>query len=127
MSLTKRDRKFRSGSGKGFPPGGTPPHDELRIATVIASALRRDFGDSARGVKEAARLARANERAAKNWFDAKNAPNGALLIRLMEHSDDVLESVLTLAHRQELLKAKKIQDTRRELLELLSQLHVLLS
>jgi hypothetical protein len=127
MSLAKRDRKFRSESGKGFPPGAGPPQDELRIAIVIAGALRREFGDSAGAVKEVARLTRANERAAKNWFDAKNAPNGALLIRLIEHSDGVLESVLTLAHRQELLKAKKIHDTRRDLLALLSQLHGLLS
>jgi hypothetical protein len=127
MSLTKKDRKFRSGSGKGFLPGGEPPQEEMRFAIVVANALRREFGDSAGAVKEVARLTRANERAAKNWFDAKNAPNGALLIRLIEHSDDVLESVLTLARRQELLKEKRIHDTRRELLELLSQLHVLLS
>ena len=45
----------------------------------------------------------------------------------IEHSDDVLESILALAHRDDLLRTKKLQDTRRELLELLSQLHVLLS
>lgn len=126
MSLTKKDRKFRSGSGKSF-QGGPPPRDELRFAAIIAAALKSEYGETSGSVREVAQLARVNERAAKNWFDAKNAPNGALLVRLLEHSDDVLECVLKMAHRDDLLKAKKIQDTRRELLELLSELHGLLS
>lgn len=126
MSLTKKDRKFRSGSGKNF-QGGPSPRDELRFAAIIAAALKSEYGETSGSVREVAQLARVNERAAKNWFDAKNAPNGALLVRLLEHSDDVLECVLKMAHRDDLLKAKKIQDTRRELLELLSELHGLLS
>jgi hypothetical protein len=97
------------------------------FAMVIAGALRREFGTSAVAVKQVAFLARANERAVKNWFDAKNAPNGELLVRLIEHSDDVLESILVLAHRNELLRTKKLNDTRQELRMLLAQLDNLLS
>jgi len=97
------------------------------FAMVIAGALRREFGMSPVAVKQVALLARANERAVKNWFDAKNAPNGELLVRLIEHSDDVLESILALAHRNDLLKTKQIHDTRQELRMLLAQLDNLLS
>ncbi len=64
------------------------------FAMVIAGALRREFGTSAVAVKQVAFLARANERAVKNWFDAKNAPSGENLVSLMRHSDEVLETVL---------------------------------
>lgn len=122
MSLTGKDRKFRSGSGKSFQTSVEGP-----VAVVVSMALRRGFGDSVASVKTVARLSGANERAVRNWFDAKNAPSGELLVRLIEHSDDVLESVLALARRDQLLKTKKIHDTRRELLELLDQLHELLT
>jgi hypothetical protein len=127
MSFTGKDRKVRSRSGKGFqerpPPGG----DEGPFAAIVAAALRRGFGTNPAAVKKVARLTRANERAVKNWFDAKNAPSGELLVRLIQHSDEVLECVLALARRNELLTTKKISDARRELREILTELDRLLA
>ncbi len=100
---------------------------EEPFASVVAAALRRGYGSNPAAVKRVARLARANERAVKNWFDAKNAPSGELLVRLIQHSDEVLESVLYLARRNELLATKKITDARRELREILVVLDNLLS
>jgi hypothetical protein len=125
MSFTGKDRKVRSGSGKSFPP--PPSGDPDTFALAVAAALRREFGTSPAAVKTVARFARANERAVKNWFDAKNAPSGELLVRLMQCSDEVLESVLSLAHRNELLTKKKITDARRELREILAVLDELLA
>ncbi len=125
MSLTGKGRKVRSRSGTSFPP--PPPGGPDPFALTVAGALRREFGESPAAVKIVARYARANERAVKNWFDAKNAPSGELLVRLIQHSDEVLESVLTLARRNELLTKKKITDARRELREILAVLDELLA
>ena len=123
MSFTGRDRKLRPKSGKGFqeeePPQG--------FATLVALALHREFGVSPSAVKSVAKLASANERAVKNWFDAKNAPNGIYLVRLLGSSDEVLETVLKLAGRRDLLIAKKVRDARQELRDLLLELDRLLS
>lgn len=123
MSFTGKDRKIRSKSGKGFPEG-EPPQG---FATLVALALHREFGVSPAAVKSVANLASANERAVKNWFDAKNAPNGIYLVRLLGSSDEVLETVLKLAGRRDLLIAKKVRDARQELRELLLELDRLLS
>lgn len=124
MSFTGKDRKLRSKSGKTFLDAeGKPP----TFVTIVALALHREFGDTPAAVKSVATLARANERAVKNWFDAKNAPNGVYLVRLLEHSDEVLESVLRLSGRRDLLIAKKVRDARQELRELLSELDRLLT
>ncbi len=125
MSLTGKGRKVRSRSGNSFPP--PPPGGPDAFALTVAGALRREFGESPAAVKIVARHARANERAVKNWFDAKNAPSGELLVRLIQHSDEVLESVLTLAQRNELLTKKKVTDARRELREILAVLDELLA
>jgi hypothetical protein len=124
MSFTGKDRNVRSKSGKVLPGGGEPSQ---AFATIVALALHREFGVSPAAVKSVANLANANERAVKNWFDAKNAPNGVYLVRLLEHSDEVLESVLKLAGRRDLLIAKKVRDARSELRELLLELDRLLS
>jgi len=125
MSLTKKDRKVRSSSGRSFPAGYGP--DDDRFAVVIAAALKRDFGSGASAVRTVARLVNVNDRAAKNWFAAKNAPNGELLVRLIEHSDGVLESVLALSQRNAMLKAKQLDDARSGLRELLAKIDTLLS
>jgi hypothetical protein len=36
----------------------------------------------------------------RNWFDAKNGPSGEYLIRLIRHSDEVLDSFLALAGKR---------------------------
>ena len=85
MSLTKKDRINRSVSGTTFPP--------KRFADAIAAALRREYGGTHAAVKTVVALTGANERAVKNWFDAKNGPSGEFLIALCAHSDEVLRDV----------------------------------
>jgi hypothetical protein len=77
MSPTKEGRKIRTSSGKNIPSleagvanGG--------FAQVIADALRREFGGTHAAVKTVVKLTNANERAVKNWFDAKNGPSGGI-------------------------------------------------
>jgi len=124
MSFTENDRIFRSKSGKTFPDeaasSGSPS-----LATAIAAALSRDFGSSPGAVKRVAKLVNANERAVRNWFDAKNGPSGEHLVKLMRHSGAVVEVVLVLSGRSGLVQAKLVADTKdrvRQLLVLLDDL-----
>jgi hypothetical protein len=73
------------------------------FARAIAEALRKDFGETHASVKTVVALTKANERAVKNWFSAKNGPTGRHLIDLVRSSDDVLETVLRLSGTSDLI------------------------
>src|SRR5258707_3407594 len=114
MSLTKKDRRDQSISGITFPSG--------HFAGAIAAALRREYGPTHAAVKTVVGLTGANERAVKNWFEAKNGPSGESLVALCRHSDTVLETFLLMTGREERLKAKRIVDATTKLRELLALL-----
>lgn len=119
MSPTQKDRKVRPESGRSF-LRRPAPELEPSFAEAIADALRREFGGTPGAVKKVVRLTRANERAVRNWFEAKNAPSGENLVILMRHSDEVLEGVLRLADRQDLVAARKLSSAREKLQEMLA-------
>lgn len=122
MSPSKNDRINRSLSGNRIhakepfehPPGAG------EIAQAISEALHREFGDSHAAIKLIVRATGANERAARNWFDGKNAPSGESLIALCRSCDQVLEAVLVLSGRSRILKAKHLLDAKEKLLEMIS-------
>lgn len=119
MSPTQKDRKVRPESGRSF-LRRPAPELEPSFAEAIADALRREFGGTPGAVKKVVRLTRANERAVRNWFEAKNAPSGENLVILLRHSDEVLEAVLRLADRQDLVAARKLSSAREKLQEMLA-------
>jgi hypothetical protein len=114
MSFTKKDRINRTISGNTFP--------QKRFADAIAVALRRKYGGTHAAIKTVVALTGANERAVKNWFDAKNGPSGEFLIALCSHSDEVLETFLLMANRTQHLQAKKVVDATTKLREILLML-----
>jgi len=61
----------------------------------------------------------AGERAVKNWFEGKNGPNGENLVMLVRHSDEVLEALLSMAGREDILAGKLLVDARDKLVEML--------
>jgi hypothetical protein len=61
----------------------------------------------------------AGERAVKNWFEGKNGPNGENLVMLVRHSDEVLEALLSMAGREDILAGKLLVDARDRLVEML--------
>lgn len=124
MSPTQKDRNLRSDSGKILPPPPPPPAPPGPAAfpELIAEALRREFGGTPAAVKAVVRLTRANERAVKNWFSAKNGPSGENLVSLIRHSDEVLETVLRLSDRHDLIVARKFSGAREKLREMLALL-----
>jgi len=93
--------------------------DEYEFTAVIAETLRNALGGSCMAIKTVVAYTCAGERTVKNWFDAKNGPNGENLIELMRHSDEVLEAVLLMSGREDILTAKKLVDARRTLVEML--------
>ena len=111
MSLTKNDRKIQSHFGNTFPSGS--------FAEAIAGALHREYDQGQGGVKTVVTLTGANERAVRNWFEAKNGPNGEFLIAVCRHSDQVLDTVLVLAGRTEHVRARKLVEAKDKLREML--------
>jgi hypothetical protein len=121
MSPPKRDRTFRSVSGIAIHNvSRSQPLGAGQFAMAISDALHQEFGDSHAAIKTIVRLTGANERAARNWFDGKNAPNGEFLIALCRHCDRVLETVLLLSDRTEILSAKKLADAKEQLREMMA-------
>ncbi len=120
MSPTKKDRKVQSNSGNYVPRDGGPRLGAAGFAAAISEALHREFDGNSSAVKSIAALASANERAAKNWYDGRNGPSGEFLIVLCRYSDQVLETVLMLCGRGDLVAAKKLEDAKGKLQEMLT-------
>jgi hypothetical protein len=129
MSFRNKGRKFRPVSGKTFPksPDNIEQAADQDFRAVVAETLREAFGGTGRSVKTVMAYTGAGERTVKNWFEGKNGPNGENLIELMRHSDHVLEAVLLISGREEILAGKLLVDARNklvEMLEIIDQLQV---
>lgn len=90
--------------------------------SVIAAAMRAEWGSSPSARKEIARITNANERAVRNWFEGQNGPSGENLVLLIRHSDAVFESVLMMTGRNQALTLLKAQALRSPLKALLDHL-----
>ena len=121
MSFLKKGRKFRPVSGKTFPgsSGTVAASDGYEFTDVIAETLRETFGGSGKSVKTVMTYTGAGERTVKNWFEGKNGPNGENLVKLVRHSDEVLEALLLMAGREDILAGKLLVDARDRLVEML--------
>ena len=119
MSRSQKDRKLRSNQEEVFQ---TDPAEGFDFTTAIAQALRRQYGHSPAAVKTVVRLTRTNPRAVRNWFAANNGPNGENLVELVRHSEEVLETVLQLAGRQDLVTARKLAGAREKLRAMLEMI-----
>jgi hypothetical protein len=113
MSFSEKDRKLQPKSGKTFPIDGP----DQPLARTIAFALKTEFGGTPSALKRVAQLTSSNERAVRNWFEAKNGPSAENLVVLMRHSDLVLRTVLGLADRQDLVVAVGLASLRRQLVD----------
>jgi len=122
MSFQKKGKSFPK-KGKSFPKRGGDggsnfsPEDRA-FAMKIASALRSELEDRSSRAKLLAGWTGANERTVKNWIAGRYAPSGRHLVALAQHSDRVLNTILSMADRQDLLLAEKAEDLRRKVIEL---------
>ncbi len=129
MSFHKKGRKVRPVSGITFPrsSGTVERSDSYDFKAVIAETLRETFGKSGRSIKTVMAYTGAGERAVKNWFEGKNGPNGENLVKLVRHSDEILEALLIMAEREDILAGKLLVDARDELVEMLEIIDELLA
>ena len=86
--------------------------------SVIAASLQIGFGNSPAAAKSLMRITGASQRTVKNRLEGKNAPSGANPVELARHSDEVLETFLMLAGREEILTMKKVMDARDKLVQI---------
>jgi hypothetical protein len=84
----------------------------------IALALKSELKDRSSRAKLVTGWTGANERPVKNWILGRYAPCGRHLVVLAQHSDQVLNAILSMADRRDLLLARKVEDLRRRVLEL---------
>src|ERR1700722_16428640 len=122
MSFPKKGKSFPK-KGKSFPKrdgnsGSDFSLDDRAFAMKIARAMKAELKDRNSRAKLVAGWTGANERTVKNWISGKYAPCGRHLVVLAKHSDQVLNSVLSMADRQDLLFTRKVGDVRRKVLEL---------
>jgi hypothetical protein len=122
MSFPKKGKSFPK-KGKSFPKSGGNGSsdfnlDDQAFAMKIALALRSELKDRNSRAKLVAGWTGANERTVKNWILGRYAPCGRHLVVLAQHSDQVLNAILSMAGRQELLLARKVEDLKRKVLEL---------
>ncbi len=92
------------------PPSGRPP--KFDYAEVIRVALKSELGSDPQSVQIVSNWTGATERTVNNWLNGVTGPSGLYLIRLLRKSDAVLETVLSLAARNEMLE--RYYETRRE-------------
>lgn len=111
MSLTEKDRKFQTKSGNSFPFGSGGPSGPA-FAAAMAAALTRAYGGRHSSVKVVAGAVGATERTVRNWFEAKNGPSGEHLLRLISHSDEMLDSFLTMAGKREFTAGVQIAKAK---------------
>lgn len=108
MSFPKTDRNYQTKLGKELPVSLEVRLGAAGYANAVSNALHSEYDAERSAVKTVSNLTGANERAVKNWFDAKNGPSGDLLIHLCKYSDHVLETVLVLSGRNELIPVAQL-------------------
>jgi hypothetical protein len=122
MSFPKKGKSFPK-KGKSFPKRGGDGSsnfslDDHAFAMKIALALKSELKDRNSRAKLVASWTGANERTVKNWILGRYAPCGRHLVILAQHSDQVLNAVLSMADRQDLLLAARVEDLKRKVFEL---------
>jgi hypothetical protein len=122
MSFPKKGKSFpkRAGAKRSGADGSGS-----NFAFEIASALERTLQDRNTRIKTVAGWTGANERTVKNWLSGRYGPCGAHLVVLVQHSDEVLNAVLSMAGRRELLVAQNVAELERHIVELLLKLREL--
>jgi len=115
MSFPKKGKSFPKRDGDG---NSDFILDDHAFAMKIASALKSELKDRNSRAKLVAGWTGANERTVKNWILGRYAPCGRHLVVLAQHSDQVLNAILSMADRRDLLLAGKVEDLRRKVFEL---------
>jgi hypothetical protein len=116
---------MRSKKGTSVPKMGTivpntiaAGRDRVQYAGMVATALRKDLGNTNSAIKTVMQWTDASERTVKYWFAGIRGPSGEHLSILARHSDAVVSGFLCLAGRDHSVAAGKIAEARGKLDEL---------
>ena len=93
---------------------------------TVAYALKSQLGTTHRAVKIIMRWTRAGERTVKNWLAGVSGPNGQHLVELIRNSDEVLDVLLLMTGRHQIVAAKKLVEARNKLAEIIQQVDELM-
>jgi hypothetical protein len=89
-----------------------------RFAMEIAAALQRASVESGLQIKTVAGWTGANERTVKNWFSGQYGPSGEHLLVLARHSHEVLNTMLAMMERRDLLVKQEIVEIEQRIARL---------
>jgi hypothetical protein len=121
MSFPKKGKSFpKRGNSNSSNGDGGSLNATIKFALEIAAALDKTLQDRNTRIKTVAGWTGANERTVKNWLSGQYGPCGAHLVVLIEHSDEVLNAVLSMARRHDLVFAQKLVDLEHRMVELMS-------
>ncbi len=116
---------MRSKKGTSVPKMGTivpntiaAGRDRVQYAGMVATALRKDLGNTSSAIKAVMKWTGASERTVKYWFAGIRGPSGEHLLILARHSDAVVSGFLLLAGREHGFAAGKLAVARGKLNEL---------
>jgi hypothetical protein len=115
MSFPKKGKSFPKRKGDGSSDFSLDDH---AFAMKIASALKAELKDRNSRAKLVAGWTGANERTVKNWILGRYAPCGRHLVVLAQHSDQVLNAILSMAGCEDFVLVGKVEDLRRKVFEL---------
>ena len=84
----------------------------------IAAALQRASVESGLQIKTVAGWTGASERTVKNWFSGQYGPSGEHLLILARHSHEVLNTMLAIMERRDLLVKQEIVEIEQRIARL---------
>lgn len=105
--------------GNLFPGGNDRENSSQGYAAIIATALRKELGNSHRATKTVMRWTGASERTVKHWLAGHHGPGGSYLIVLMSESEAVYEAVLNAADRRDAVVAARVLVAHGTLVEVM--------
>jgi hypothetical protein len=94
---------------------------------AIAYALKCELGSTHQATKIVMGWTGAGERTVKNWLAGVSGPNGDHLVKLIMHSEYVLQVLLVLGGRQRLAGAERLVGLRDKLAEAIEQFDALIA
>lgn len=106
--------------GNFFPGGSDRRNGSTNYASMIATALRTELGDSHRAAKTVMRWTGASERTIKHWLAGHHGPRGEHLVVLMRESEAVFEAVMTAAGRRDTVVAARMLAARGAMVDAMS-------
>lgn len=111
-------------TGNGFPAGTSRP-SEADYVRSVGYALRSELGMTRAATKTVMRWTGVSDHTARNWINGLVGPSGYHLVCLARESQGVMEAVLQVTNRAELMLALDIHAAEVALAKAMGALEIL--